>query len=330
MGFRHLLLVACVPLAVSCSSGPTVQPSPTIEDPTVSCPSDIKVSAHAGTDPTVTFDVPTAAKGAPPVTVLCTPASGTPFKNGVTSVTCEATDSRAHKGSCSFSVVVTPTPLLQKTKFMAFGDSLTEGKTRLTAPSIVQVPFGIFNQAGSYPEALNAKLTARYQDQTITMIAYGWGGEQTGIGKFRLQDHWGEFNPDALLLLEGANDLLDSRTSTVSGMIAAINSAVDALGTDIAYAKQRGARVFVGTLPPMASPKPPNVIAGVLTLNDRIKALALEQQITLVDLYAVVPAALLGSDGLHPRDGSDAYSLMADEWLKAIIATMEVKPPALH
>ena len=94
--------------AVSCGSGPTVQPSPVIEDPIVNCPSDISVTAHSGSSPTVSFDAPTAAKGAPPVTVLCTPASGTAFKNGVTPVTCEATDSRAHKASCSFSVVVTP------------------------------------------------------------------------------------------------------------------------------------------------------------------------------------------------------------------------------
>lgn len=72
--------------------------------------------------------------------------------------------------------------MLVKTKFPAFGDSLTEGKTRLRPGTIIQVPGGIFNAARSYPEILNAKLPARYQDQTITMIAYGWGVACKPIG----------------------------------------------------------------------------------------------------------------------------------------------------
>jgi lysophospholipase L1-like esterase len=328
--FKHLLILACAALAVSCSSGPTIVPDPVIEDPIVNCPSDVSVTAHAGSNPTVTFDVPTAAKGAPPVTVRCTPASGTEFKNGVTTVTCEAVDSRAHKASCSFSVAVTSIPLLMKTKFMAFGDSLTEGKTRLQAPTILQVPSNIFNANGSYPEALNAKLTARYQDQTITMVAYGWGGEKAGEGKIRLRDHWGEFNPDAVMLLEGTNDLLAPDTATQSGMAAAIESVIDALRVDIVFAKQRGARVFLGTLLPMTSPQPPNVVAGVLTLNTRIKGLAVEQGVRLVDLNAAVPVTMIGRDGTHPGPGSEVYNLMADEWLKAIIATMEVNPSPLQ
>jgi len=207
---------------------------------------------------------------------------------------------------------------------MAFGDSLTEGKTRLRA--IMNVPPNIFNASGSYPEALNAKLTARYQDQPITMTAYGWGGEKAGDGKNRLRDHWAEFNPDAVMLLEGTNDLTSPDTSTQAGMNAAIDSVVNALRVDIVFAKQRGAQVFLGTLVPMTPPEPPNVVAAVGTLNSRFKALAVEQNIALVDLNAAIPANLIGSDGIHPRPGSDVYDLMSDEWLKAIIATMETNP----
>jgi len=328
---RPFLFAAAAATALSCGSGPTVQPSPPIDDPTVSCPADINVTAHGGFNPTVAYDVPVASKGAPPVTVVCSPAAGSEFKSGTTLVTCEATDSRSRKGRCSFSVIVTPVPQLLRTKFMAFGDSLTEGKTRLIGPSIVLVPDKHFNASGSYPEVLNAKLTDRYQDQTITMVADGWGGEMAGEGKIRLQAEWGQYNPEVLLLMEGTNDITDSTTKTVDGMEAAMNSVIDALRTDIGFAKGRGARVFLGTLVSLAPPAAPNSIAAIPVLNNRIKALAAEQSVTLVDINAVVPASMISSiDGIHPKPGSDAYSLMADEWMKAIVAAFEVKPSTLQ
>jgi len=314
--------------ATACSGGTTIQPSP-VEDPVIACPADLAVTAHNGQEPTVTFEKPVALKGQPPVTVTCTPESGSTFKNGVTTITCEASDARAHKASCTFSVSVTPIPLLVKTKFMAFGDSLTEGKNpRFLSPTIVQVPSGYTNLSGSYPEALNTKLTARYQDQTITMVAFGWGGEFAGDGKLRLRDHWGEFNPDAVMIMEGTNDITDVTTGTPAGMEAAMNSVIDALRTDVTFAKSRGAFVFLGTLVSLAPPVAPNSIAAIPTLNNRIKNLAVEQNVPLVDINAVVPSNMLGSDGIHPRSGSDAYSLMADEWMKAIEAKMEVPLPS--
>ncbi len=127
-----------------------------------------------------------------------------------------------------------------------------------------------------------------------------------------------------LLLLEGVNDLLASDTGTVAGMNSAMDSVIDALRTMIQFAKDRGAQVFVATLLPMTRPRAANVIAAVPTLNSRIRALAAEKNVPLVDLYAAVPTALIGSDGLHPV--AQAYDVIADEWLKAIIATLEVKP----
>jgi lysophospholipase L1-like esterase len=315
-------------MAVSCgSSGPTVQPSPVIDDPIVNCPADVTVTAHNGASPTVLFDVPTASKGAPPVTVVCMPASGTAFKNGVTSVTCEASDSRAHKASCSFSVVVTQIPQLLKTKFMAFGDSMTEGKTSLVAPGIVVVPPGIFNTSVSYVEQLNAKLAARYQDQTTTVIAEGKGDEEAGEGKLRLPAALSTYNPDAILLLEGTNELL--HTVTTSGQAGAVESAANALRTMVQIAKGRNVKVFIATLLPMDPAKGRYTQAGsVPLLNDRIKTIAAQESVTLVDLYAAIPVMMIGSDGLHPK--REAYGPIADEWMNAIIATMEVKLPTLQ
>jgi hypothetical protein len=67
----------------------------------------------------------------------------------------------------------------------------------------------------------------------------------------------------------------------------------------------------------------------VLSLNDKIKALAMKQNVPLVDLFAVVDKSDISTTGphtgIHPKAGSKAYENMANEWLKAIVATMEVK-----
>ena len=53
-----------------------------------------------------------------------------------------------------------------------------------------------------------------------------------------------------------------------------MNSVVDALRTDIGFAKARGARVFLGTIVSLVPPVAPNSIAAIPVLNNRIKALA--------------------------------------------------------
>jgi lysophospholipase L1-like esterase len=295
------------------------------------CPSDIALLSHQGEpQPTANFDAPTPQDGQAPVTVTCNPGSGNEFPNGSTMVTCEAVDSLSRKGSCTFAVVVTLVPRITATKFLAFGDSLTEGKVRLTGRGIVVVPPNIFNEPASYVNQLDARLTARYQDQTITLIADGNGGETAGDAKLRLERDWPSYNPEAMLVIEGANDLLKPDTATPAGMKSAIDSVIDALRRMTRFAKVRGARVYLGALPPINAPKPANVIAAVPDLNNRIQQLATEENVQFVNHYAAITRDLVGGDGLHltPK----GYEVMADEWMKAIQATLEVKsetpPPA--
>lgn len=300
--------------------------SPQILDPVLTCPNDIAVTGHNGQLPTVTFDTPTAIQGAPPVRVLCTPASGTQFPNGLTTVSCEATDARAHKSGCSFSVVVTPIPQLQKTTFLAFGDSITQGKTSLRARGAVKVPPGVFNTSDSYVEKLNTELTARYQDQQITIIADGFGAEFAPDGAVRLEADLPVYSPDAVLLLEGTNDMINFPDS------AGIRRAAGALQRMVRYAKSRAnTRVFLATLPPMVGTgfrSNPAAAAGVPSLNTQIRIIASIESVTLVDLFNAIPSNYVASDGVHLT--AEGYGLMADEWQKAIIATMEVRPSTLR
>jgi len=305
-----MLLVAA---SIGCS-GSTVQPTP-IDDPVIACPSDITATQHGTQAPTVSFDTPVASKGTPPITVTCAPGSGTQFAGGTTTVKCEATDSRQHKASCNFSVIITAVPQLLKTKFMAFGDSLTEGKNG----GIVVVPPGIFNTSISYVEQLSLKLSTRYSDQTVTVIAEGRGDEEAGQGKLRLPGALSAYNPDALLLLEGVNDLL--HTTDPTKLPGAENSIIDALRTMIVAARSRGAKVYVATLTPLNPTRQTTQSAEIPLVNTRIRALASQEGAVLVDLGTAITLDLVGADGIHLKP--EGYSAMADSWMQAIQSTLE-------
>jgi len=96
---------------VTCTSsvGPTCSFKVTVndtQDPTITCPANITVNASPGTcSASVTFTV-TATDNCPGVTVVSSPASGSVFALGTTTVNATATDSAGHSKSCSFSVTV--------------------------------------------------------------------------------------------------------------------------------------------------------------------------------------------------------------------------------
>jgi lysophospholipase L1-like esterase len=326
---QRIGILGCLIATAGCGGHAGAPPTPIPAAPSVTCPSDIALISHQGQpQATASFDTPTAQNGQPPVTVACTPASGSGFPDGTTIVTCEATDSLARKARCMFSVAVTPVPRLDKTRFLAFGDSITQGKTTLIGPGVVVVDPDptVIDLAGSYPDLLDLDLSARYTDQAITVVASGVGNEEAGEGKIRLRQVLPSYNPDALLLLEGVNELL--HTTTSAAMSEAITSALNALQNMVDYAKSRGVRVLVATLLPIDPNKIFTLQApAVDTLNGLIRQMAAREGVTLVDLNAVVTLGMLGADGLHPKAG--AYPAIADAWFKAIVATMETKTSAL-
>ena len=72
-----------------------------------SCPANIVKSTDPGMcSAVVTFPTPSATDNCPGVTVSCSPASGSTFQKGTTTVTCTATDSSGNKSMCSFTVMV--------------------------------------------------------------------------------------------------------------------------------------------------------------------------------------------------------------------------------
>jgi lysophospholipase L1-like esterase len=300
---------------VACSGGPAM-PTPVPGAPSLSCPAGAAAPSHNGAPALVTFETPAAEGGASPVSVVCQPASGSMFQIGTTVVVCSAADALARQASCAFTVSVTPIPRLDKVRFLAFGDSITEGKVSLSGLTLT-VAF-----PDAYPFKLQGKLAARYEDQQFTVTNAGLGGEGAGTGARRLPLELSSFQPEVLLLLDGANDLLALRDD---GILPVVN----ALRTMIRDAEARGVRVFLATQPPAI----PGTLRGyaassVPKLNAEIRKLATAEGVTLVDLYAAFPtdpAGLIGADGLHPT--AQGYELIAQTFFESIMQTLETTDP---
>jgi lysophospholipase L1-like esterase len=308
---RRLPWIVLATLLPSCGGSPT-SPDPPVPAPAITCPADVQALARLGQPPVVTFDTPVPTGGVVPVSTACAPASGTAFPAGTTRVTCTATDSRGRSGACEFSVIVSAVPVLSSVRFVAFGDSITEGTTSPDPTTL------LLSLIESYPYKLQALLSARYIDQTVVVLNRGRAGERVSSGVTRLPGVLNNDKPQVLLLLHGANDLLGAASS--GSFDAAIGRIITGLEDMIEIARKRGVRVMLANFPPQN----PNGSRGggaeaVVELNNEIAALASDEGIVLVDLFGGLngtPTGSIGVDGLHPTDAG--YTKIANIWYEAI------------
>lgn len=90
--------------SAACSFTVTVNDN---QNPTLTCPTSITTNTASGQcTAVVSYTTPTASDNCTGAIVSCSPASGTTFQKGVTTVTCTATDSSKNSASCSFTVTV--------------------------------------------------------------------------------------------------------------------------------------------------------------------------------------------------------------------------------
>jgi lysophospholipase L1-like esterase len=286
----------------------------------------------------VSFGAPAVTGGVAPVSVSCTPPSGSTFSEGTTGVSCTATDAQQRTASCSLTVTVTspplppppPVPTLTATKFLAFGDSITEGKAgtcirRFTSGTLTFVydPFAMLAPlvppGRNYPTMLQMMLATRYISQTASVLNEGFSGDLvTGSDtRARLNSALGLHQPEVLLLQEGVNDLHSQ---------VAISALVSGLRTLIGDARARGVKVYLGTLLPERAGScrafAPDLIAPT---NAQITAMAAAEGVPIVDLYQAFSgdlATLLDEDGLHPSDAG--YEKMAATFFDSIKRDFEV------
>ncbi len=311
-------------------AGPTAQP------PSISCPEAQTAQSLNNTDAVVNFPPPAVSGGAAPVIPTCTPPAGSSFPIGIDTVTCSATDAQRRTVSCTFQVTVTRPPRLQFTKFLAYGDSLTEGKlvppvASCTTLATVRGP-GVVLQTqvlplcefpSSYTSTLRDLLHARYTAQTFDVRNDGQGGETTTEalaptaefpgGRFPMS--LSTNRPEVLLLMEGSNDL---------ELGAVPDTPAHNLRNMVRLARGQGVRVFVATLPPLGTA---NVgYPNLSQTNDFIRGMASEEGATLVDVFAALNGGpYLGSDGLHLTE--DGYKRVANVFFDSIRANLEVSGP---
>jgi len=324
-GLSCLAMVTVLTVA-SCGGESPADPSPPPAQLTLTCPAAQAAVSTTGQPVAVTWPAPTAQGGTPPIQTTCTPASGSPFAVGTTTVGCVATSAAASQlATCAFAVTVTRPPQLPVTRFMAIGDSITWGQDSAPAGFLA---YPIPAPSYSYPSQILLTLGARYANQTFIVANEGWPGEMIDTGLGRLPSALTTNTPEVVLLLHGANDLLNSPSSATTVYIAG------KLRDMVRASKARVAanRVLLATFPPQFVGTPPHRGAGapfVPELNQRIAAVALSEGATLVDLYAAFPAGgkpYIGVDGLHPTQ--QGFALMAQTFAKVIQDTFEVKPTA--
>lgn len=330
-----LALIGCL----GCSSAPSGPP------PALACPAPIQVVSPDNNAVPVTFQAPVAS-GSQPVPATCAPPSGSLFAIGTTAVGCSA----AVEGgpvSCSFNVTVSPPPHLEKTRTLAFGDSITFGSDGIcpfgssglgwTPLELLRSSIGTLAQvANPYPLVLQGMLRDRYTAQAPTVFNAGLAGEFANDSQTRMRftRALNEQNPEIVLLQEGINDL---HVFELFGIPAGqgIRGVVEALRLMSVEARGRGMQVFLGTLLPerpngcRAFAIPPRGSVDLITpTNDQIRAMAAAEHLDLIDLEALFAGqvdTLLAQDGLHPSDAG--YSAIAKAFFDAIKQKFEKPLP---
>jgi lysophospholipase L1-like esterase len=299
-----------------CGDPPAGPTPPPVGELSLTCPVNQSVEV-VGTKATVNYPAPQTTGGAPPVTVVCTPASGGDFPLGTTPVNCTASDNAGRTAVCSFSIQVTQIPVIGATSFLAFGDSLTEGEVSLNAHVLA------IDSNAAYPTVLRQRLQARYTSQTIAVVNAGKSGESAEKGEDRLPGELDRVNPEVLLLLQGVIDLTQQGEK-------GIQIVTDALRNDIRNAKAQGvAHIFLSTLLPQKPGTNNQAMPFIEEMNDVIRELARRENVNLVDGYEAIAgneATLVGRDGLHLTPAG--YEALAGAFYDAIVATLETPQTA--
>jgi lysophospholipase L1-like esterase len=128
------------------------------------------------------------------------------------------------------------------------------------------------------------------------------------------------FRPQAVLLMEGINELAALGTP---GLTRAAR-AIDTMAREV---RNRGARLFLATVPPTRTSGATTVpLALVQSLNSTIRTTARGENAVLVDVYGALSTDInryIGVDGVHPTEAG--YQRIAEVFFDAIRADLEVQ-----
>jgi lysophospholipase L1-like esterase len=192
---------------------------------------------------------------------------------------------------------------LARTRFMAFGDSITVG----------EIP----DPLTPYPIILQTELRSRYvsQSSNIVVVNAGVGGERLTAAVLRFESAFDTHRPEVVLLMEGINDLLSLGPDVSTTLLQFMAQ----------HAQSRNARVFLAsTLPSRPGGRLSQPVPSLLLFNSRMEAMARQQGLVYVDLYnTLLPEtdSIISDDGLHPT--VRGYRRIADVFFDSIRAHLE-------
>lgn len=194
-------------------------------------------------------------------------------------------------------------PDLDENAYIGFGDSITYG----------YMDYQETPQLGYIPR-LESLLYENYGPSRV--INEGWGGEVTENGLARMSDVISTHKARYLLLMEGTNDVVFKRIS--------MDTTAFNLKEMIKTCQDYGVFVVLSTIIPRDDRRwyTPFFKERIFELNDKIRDLAPEVKVPLVDMFNIFfnhPAGwrqLLSTDKVHPS--IKGYIVMTEAWFEEI------------
>lgn len=216
---------------------------------------------------------------------------------------------------------------LGATRFMAFGDSITWGQVSSFDASFLFDPI----PGTEYPTQFDNQLESLFPTQDFTVTNEGVPGEWAlqAVSNGRFAQRIAAVRPQALLLLEGINDL--NNLQSTSATVGYLQQMVD-------IARLYNATVFVGTMFQTCvsidgnGTIRQNSADKIVGFNNAVKAMAAgRQNVYVVDLYPAFGnncgpnggVGILGGDGLHPNPSG--YSIIATQFTNAVRTVFTVR-----
>lgn len=210
------------------------------------------------------------------------------------------------------------TARLSRTTFLAFGDSFTAGEVTAPVASAGGITKHVIVESAAYPSVLQSQLHTSYPTQagSITVTNHGKAGETILEGVVRFTYVFEPGRSEVVLLQEGGNHL---------GLIGP-DVSTDLMRVMVRRATEGNARVFVASMvPTLPNRQRSQVPSQLVTYNNRLQAMCMEEGVTFVDLYnAMLPQAeqLIGADGLHPTEAG--YRRIAEVFFAAISRELQL------
>jgi lysophospholipase L1-like esterase len=211
-------------------------------------------------------------------------------------------------------------PRIARTRFLAFGDSITAGEVTQPVGAAGGIGKLILVPAASYPSVLQGKLASTYTDQAslISVSNMGVSNEPILDGVARFNQVFASSRAEVVLLQEGVNNLNFVGPDTSTGLMRVM----------VQQAKNGNAKVYVGSMIPTVVGRPRATVspAALVAYNNVLQLMCTQEGVTYVDLYNAMLAEaeqLVGSDGLHPTEAG--YRRIADLFFASIKTELEEK-----